>query len=254
MNNNNVRLLRWAAVIGVSIGAFQNTGRAAINPTIYFNAGGDPPQSPGALLPLPQLVASGSGQHTGVFTSNDSGNLSNPDGANTLKVIGSNGVYVPGYVDGINGVAGDSSDYLKITGFAPSTDNIYVALKLDDAGKYIDPSNTTVLNQIIQDINDNPFNPNYQGPLASTVSGQFLGVFPGYDVLLAFPSTFSGGTRPAAGTAEQFDVGFDFTYFSDTHFSSLTVTDVGVVPEPASLGSLAAAGLVLLPRYRRRKL
>jgi hypothetical protein len=243
--------LGWAVVGAAAIAAMQAAALAAPSPLISFSAGG-------STQTLPQLTD----DNPVILNGANSGNFTADPGSNSiLTVTGGFGSYVPQYVNGINntaagGVAGDSSNYLKIAGFDPSTDNIYVALKIDNNGVYVNPtSNATLVNTIISDINADTSDPNYDGPLASTVSGQFEGIFPGYDILLSFPTTFDPASpaRPVAGSPEQFDFGFNFSGYTDTGVTGagITVTDIGLVPEPGCLGLLTAAAL-LLPRYRRR--
>jgi len=237
------RKFKLAILIGTAIAALQAPSFAA-NPTITFTAG-TAPQS------LPQLDNTGGGAI-------NSGSFSASTG-NVLDVTGSNSQYIPGYATNIGvGGNGDSDNYVAIGGFNPSTDAIYVALKLDSGGTYIDP--TTVggmadITAIDTAINDpTAGNPNYGGPLASPITAQFANVFAGYDILLSFPDTFNPGatTRVTAnGGSEQFDVGFDFSSYGGTG-SPVTVTGFAVVPEPGCLGLLTAAGMLLLPRYRRR--
>lgn len=221
-----------AALIGSAIAGLQGVAFAT-PPTIYFNTGGS--------IPSPQLTA-GAGAHQGTFSATN--------GADTLAVTGSNSVYVPGYITSINSGSGDATDYVKFTGFNPTTDDIYFALKLDNNGSPINPSLDA---EVITAINSNPA---YAGAVASAVTGAFTNVFAGYDILLSFPNN---GSRPAAAVSgEQFDFGFDFSSYTDAGIgggsgSGITVTDIGLVPEPACLGLLTAAGLILLPRYRRRQ-
>ena len=237
------KLLKRAILIGAVVAVFQTASFAAPSHiTIYFTPGGSSPA-------LPQLDNTGGG-------ATDSGSFNRASG-NILEVLGGNSVYMPGYITDIGaGGNGDADNYVAISGFGPSTDNIYVALKLDSGGSYIDPSTLggqADIEAIDLAINSDASNPNYLGPLASPVSGAFLNVFAGYDILLSFPDTFNpGGTRIAAGSPEQFDVGFDFRDYTGTG-SPVTVTSFAVVPEPTCLGILGAAGLVLLPRYRRRR-
>jgi hypothetical protein len=231
-----------AAVIGTAIAAFQTASFAA-NPTIYFSTGG-------LGQSVPQLDnGAGGATNSGIF---------NPSNGNILDVTGSNSQYLAGYITNI-GSGGDLDNYVAIGGFSPNTDAIYVALKLDSGGVYIDPTTPTGIADITAidlAINGNSSNPNYGGPLASPVasSAQFSNVFAGYDILLSFPDTFNPGStarNAAALGAEQFDIGFDFTGYTIGE-SPVTVTSFAVVPEPGSLGLLSAAAMLLLPRYRRR--
>jgi len=233
-----------AALVGSQAASLASPPPPVPVPAIYFTPGGSPPS-------LPELTdstsATGNGANTGFFTP--------PGGTNNiLDVVGSHSIYVPGYVNDINNSAtGDQSDYVKVAGFDPPTDAIFAALKLDNNGTPIDPSNSTVINAIITDINtanDATFG---SSALASTITGSFNNVFGGYDILLSFPPAYTGTRTTGTGANGQFDFGFNFTGYSDSGagVGTITVTDVGVVPEPGCLGLLSAAGLLLLPRYRR---
>ena len=137
---------------------------------------------------LPQLTDTGSGANTGVFTPSG--------GANSiLTVVGGNSLYVPAYANDINSAGGgDTSDYVHIGGFTPTTDNVFIGLKLDAGGVPISPSDTTDLDTIINSINvDNNFA--FGTNIASLVPASFDGVFGGYDILLSVPNSFaSAGT------------------------------------------------------------
>jgi len=167
------------------------------------------------------------------------------------------GHYLASFANNINDGAGDASDYVQVNGFNPAKDSPEVyALKLDNNGIYIDPAvpaNSSVITAIISDINTYNF-PAYSGDIASTVSGQFASVFPGYDVLITIPGSYINGLI-IPGSGAQVDFGFDFTNYSDSGAGiatgGLTVSDIGVVPEPASLGLLAVGGMGLLARRKR---
>jgi hypothetical protein len=224
----------------------QTLGTVAAGPVISLT-------SASTAQTLPQLLNNGTppnGAHQGTF--------SNTGGANILAVSGASGGYVPAFANSIKNGAGDANDYVQVNGFNPAKDapEIY-ALKLNNNGTYINPSvgsNASVIAAIIADINTSN-SATFGGSIASTVSGQLASIFSGYDVLVTIPGTYINGlTIPGSGA--QVDFGFDFTNYSDTTVGiatgGLTTSDIGVIPEPGSLGLLAIGGMGLLARRKRR--
>jgi hypothetical protein len=223
--------------------------------------GSPPPPSGGPVITLtsstasqgtlPQLTNNSSpSAHQGKFSSSNSTNVLTVTGPGT-------GNYVAAFANTINNGNGDGNDYVQVNGFNPAKDapEVY-ALKLDLGGTYLNPANsanTSVIAAIINDIN-NANSSTFGANIASTVSGIFAPVFSGYDVLLTFPSGYITGLTP--GTPAEVDFGFDFTGYSDTTAGiatgSLTTTDIGVIPEPASIGMMMLGGLGLLGRRKRK--
>lgn len=236
------KFARCLAILGLSSAGMQAVSFGA-NPTIYFT--GDTVGGPGPTQ-LTNTAGPTTGDNQGIFAPTG--------GTNIVAVTGSSGSYVPGYVTSIansgTGTSGDPSDFVRINGFIPATDSVLVALNLDNNGTALNPvTDGSLIGTIIGDINTN--NPGFGGTLASTVPANLAPQFPGYDVLLTFPSSFVSGLTP--GSPAQFDFGFDFGGYTNGSVTNVTVTDIGVVPEPACLGLLSVVGLALLPRYRRRE-
>jgi hypothetical protein len=222
------KFAKRAVLIGAVVGMLQCVSSAAT--TIYFTDG-DSTQS------LPQI-----GDHSAAVSATFTPASTLLGGYNVLDVTGGNGEYVPGYATDIAGGSGVNTGYVAIGGFAPVTDDIYVALKIDDAGT---PLSSDQISSLITAIGSDP---GYAGASVSTVNFPFTNVFAGYSILLSFPENIN---RPAVGDLGQgqYDVGFDFSSINTDY----DVVAAGVVPEPTSVGVLCAAGLVLLSRRRRNR-
>jgi hypothetical protein len=152
--------------------------------------------------------------------------------ADSINVTGSNGGYQPGFANNINNGAGESTFFLQASGFSPATDQETYALNIKVGGT--DPTlaqDQAIVNDIIV--------AGY-GVTASSVTGQFASLFPGYDILLTGTPGF---TAPAY-------LGINFA--NDINTPGVVVTDVAAVPEPASAAGmlLGAAGLLLGRRKR----
>jgi len=138
------------------------------------------------------------------------------------------------------GNGSDNADF-NFAGFsAGSTIDMLLKFSTTTGG---DPAtNASVLSDIENYINGN----DGTGITVSTVPAAIAASFPGttYDLLL---SATAGANDPFAD--------FDFAAFSDSSVTggSLTVSDIGVVPEPASLGLLVLGGVGLIGRRRSKK-
>lgn len=235
--------------VGISVAvaaAFVSPASATTAPTVYLETGGNG-NLPVGYSSTQVLTNGGTDAHDGAFSLTSSSNV--------LQVSGASSSYMPSYVNGVNSSGtgdasgtGDSIDFLQVSGFGPSSDKEIYALKLDYNGKYLDP--TTIagseqLNYIISDINV-ANSSTYGGVIASTVPSSLMGDFPGYDLIISIPSSYL--STVSTGTPAEFDFGFDFSNFNDSNVSEpVTVTDIGVIPEPASaalLGILAVPALL----------
>jgi autotransporter-associated beta strand protein len=197
-------------------------------------------------------LTSGFGANQGTFTPN------NP--ANQLTVTGNNGSYQPGFVDLINGGAGDSANYVQVGGFVPSNDTEVFLLKLLNNGSALTPGNGTTNNDLMIDQIVNDINTTYDALNSTTAtiaspltSAGYQGNFQGYDVLLTFNSS-------TPGFASNGYFGFNFTDYTASSaggsISNVTVTDIAVIPEPSTLlclGMVMASQWLLGQRRGSRK-
>jgi hypothetical protein len=154
----------------------------------------------------------------------------------TIHVLGSAALgYQPGHATSINSGAGEQKFYVEATGWSPAGDEEIFALNVKVNGA--DPT-AAQDSAIINDINASN-----TGVVASTVSGQFSGGFPGYDILLA--------AGPSANNSPSY-LAIDFS--ADTITSGVTVTDVAAVPEPVAAGTgLTMIGAAAISLGRRRR-
>jgi hypothetical protein len=153
----------------------------------------------------------------------------------TIHLLGSGALgYRPGHATNINGGAGEQKFYVQSTGWNPAGDEEIFALNIKVNGA--DPT-AAQDSAIINDINANN-----TGVFASTVSGQYLGVFPGYDILLT--------AGPSSNNSPSY-LAIDFS--ADTVTTGVMVTDVAAVPEPAAIATLLLLSSASLLLGRRRR-
>jgi hypothetical protein len=168
------------------------------------------------------------GTDQAIFSPNDSDNIIHVTGAGS-------GRYNPGYANSIGPtINGENKFFTEATGWNPTNDQEIYALKIRISNGV--PSAAQDM-AVVNDINGS----NTGNVTASLVSGtQYAALFPGYQILL----TASGGT-----VSPEF-LGIDFT--ADTNTTGVTVTDIAVIPEPASAaGILLGAACFLLGRRKR---
>jgi hypothetical protein len=219
-------LFTVSGYVGGNLGleqAFSVTNTPAISTIVSLSAGSTAPSG------FTKLTASGG---TATFTPNT-------PVADSLNVTPrSSGVYFPGYA-AVTAAGGVATGSIEASGFSPSSDTEVYALKLDLNGVALSPTASQV-QTIVNDINANSAT---DGVVASRVADSASlsnGYFAGYTILL----TSSGSV------ASQDYVAFDFR--KETNVTGLTVTNVAAIPEPASVGVLAAGAVGLLARRRRR--
>jgi hypothetical protein len=162
---------------------------------------------------------------TGVDKATFSPNSPTPD---SINVSGSHGVYTPGFANNINNGAGESAFYVQISGFNPANDLETIALNIKINGA--DPTLAQDAALAAQ------LEPSVVAIGAGSAPGELLTLCPGYDLFV---------TTQALSPV---DFGVNFNWAS---IPGVTVTDVAVVPEPASLaGLLLIGGLALGRRIR----
>jgi hypothetical protein len=154
-----------------------------------------------------------------------------------IHLLGSSATgYVPGHANAIGGAGsgGQNLFYTEVSGWNPTTDLEVFALNIKVNGA--DPT-LAQDSAVMSDINAS----NSGNVTASLVTGgSYASVFPGYDILLT----------AANGTISPEYLGINFA--NDLNTTGVTVTDIAIVPEPASLAVIlpAAAGLLLGRRKR----
>lgn len=218
-------------------------GTGPTGPTITLTSGNVAP--PAGLSQL--LNGASSAQH-GQFT---------PSSGNVLTVTGSSGNYLKGTVNNIGpSAAGDNKDYVQVGGFSPSSDKEIYALKLDQSGTALAPSSAAIAT-IVADINaanDSTFGVTQLASTAAQEASSNAGaaaLFSGYDVFLTIPTAYLSGLTN--GTGFNFNFGFNFSGYTDGAVSNITVTDIGLVPEPGAMLGVLSLGAVGMFSYRRRK-
>jgi hypothetical protein len=174
--------------------------------------------------------------------------LTSTEGAGTnvgvLTVTGSNGSYAPQKLNGspataITGAAATTGN-VQVLGFSPSTDAEVFALAVDSSGTLATGS---ALTAALSDLSSAvAAEGGTVQALTSSATPNISGIFnpAAWNVEVTFPIGVPAG-----------DPYLNWDFSSDTVDPGLTITDVGVVPEPTGLGVLALGGMGLLARRRR---
>jgi hypothetical protein len=140
---------------------------------------------------------------------------------------------------------GVSSPSFQFTGFAQG-DNIDVLLKFSNTSTGGDPvaGDAALLSDIQNYINNNDAGQNLS--VTTTIPANVAAAFPGisYDLMVSTPA-------PAGDPFAD----FNFSGFTGDGLSAgqLGVSDLGIVPEPTSLGLLMLGGVGLVGRRRNKK-
>jgi len=218
-----------------------------------------PAVSHSALL---TITATGSASPAYVGTSNPG----NTSGSSTITVTNTytGGYYVPGLLNKIgNATATDGA--VKISGFVNNdTEIIAVALKVTDGNGTQAPSSQE-LADIIADLNLTVDQSLPTGVVATveSFSGSVTGTLqhdnPGAYTLLTNTNSHDGGQTlelavvlTGTGLTNPQTFGLNFTSETADGMTAVDVTDIAVVPEPASMSLLFLAGLPLLIRPRKK--
>jgi hypothetical protein len=165
-----------------------------------------------------------------------------------LQVTGGNGKYFPGEIQ----VTPAATSYLTITGFSPEGDEEIYAFDVLVNGTEATPSQiSTLINAINGTDGHAPIS-----PAVAAVSGTWLSQLgvnpfpPGSSSPWNLYVDMGNAVDLATGTATY--LGWDVSS-QDPNLVGYTIEQVGVVPEPMSLGLLALGGVGLMARRNRRK-
>jgi len=186
-------------------------------------------------------------------------NPGNTSGSSTITVVNTEtgGYYVPGLLNKI-GNATATNGAVKISGFVSNdTEIIGVALTVTDGNGTQAPS-AQELTDIIADLNLTQSLPT--GVIATVETFSALQTAnPGAATLLTNTNSQDGGQTlelavvlTGTGLTNPQTFGLNFTSETADGMTAVDVTDIAVVPEPASVSVLMLGGLPLLGRRRRK--
>jgi hypothetical protein len=161
--------------------------------------------------------------------------------ANNINVVKGPGAgsYTPGFANNVNNGTGNATDFTAVSGFTAGDQEVY-ALKLKVG---TGTPTSTQISSIVSDISAETGTgvstvANLLSPSAGLAT-QIAGLFPGYDLMLTVTT----------GSATPF-LGFDFS--QETNVAGVVVTDIAVVPEPASAAVLLIGASSLMLGRRKR--
>ena len=220
----NIAVVENVTPGSVSNNTFQLTGNIVSAPIVSLTAGTTVPSATTAFTPL--------------TTANTTFSPATPV-ANSINVAGRNGSYTPGFAN-VNTTGGIATGYVETSGFSPASDTEVYAIKLDQNGTALSPTDAQV-QTIVNDIN--AFSAS-DGVVASRVADSSTlsraGNFGTYDILLTSNNTVAAQ-----------DI-LTFNFANDPNVAGLTVTNIAAIPEPASLAIVTAGAVGLLTVRRRR--
>jgi hypothetical protein len=176
----------------------------------------------------------GLGQNTATFSPNVT-----PNQLSVTKSFPSG--YVPGFASNINSGAGQPQFYVQVGGFNPVTDPEIIGLDLAHAGSLADTTagEEATLAQEINGANGQQGVALTAVPFANA-SPNLQALFPNYDLFLI-------ATGP---TSAPMDWGINL--LNDNGIGGLVVTNMVVVPEPASAAIAVLGAGLMLGRRRKR--
>jgi hypothetical protein len=134
-----------------------------------------------------------------------------------------------------------TTGYLMVHGFSPTSDGEIYALGVDANGS---PATGATLTSIIIDMNAALQLADGSTATVTTVAPAVGALFPFANIELNLPN------GPSPSSASPAILAYDFSTYTTN--GAITVTDIGVVPEPASLGMLVLGGFGMLGRRRKK--
>jgi len=166
---------------------------------------------------------------------------SNTAAATPITLVGTgNGGYQPVEVSVASGA--QAKGELTVTNFNPASDKEIYVLEANSNGT---PLTSAQLNQIITDMQAALAPSNGSVGLFSSLPATIQALFHGtYNLEITFPT---GNAATGATNPDVF--AYDFTGY--TTIPNVTLSAIGVVPEPTGVGVLVLGGLGLMARRRR---
>jgi len=222
----------------IKYGATHVSATDVINnvPVLVIVIGTTPPPPGHAIVSFGATAPTNYGVQITNGTGNNQGTFK-PVG-NVLATSGSGGSYTVASVTGINGGAGDATDYVEATGFTTGDEEIFALDVL---------------------VNGTQATAGQLSTLVTAINAGGGGALPSVGVVA---STQSPVPDPFASTYNLFldplglptgFLGLDLSSAGDSALSGYTFSAVAVVPEPMTLGLLAVGGVGLMTRRSRRK-
>jgi hypothetical protein len=166
----------------------------------------------------------------------------NTAAAAPITLVGSNGGYQAVEISVASGA--QTKGELTVTNFNPASDKEIYVLEANSNGT---PLTSAQLTQIITDLQAALTPANGSVGLFSSLPATIQALFHGtYNLEVTLPT----GNAPTAGAATNPDeLAYDFSQY--TTIPGVTITAIGVVPEPTGVGVLVLGGIGLMARRRR---
>jgi hypothetical protein len=170
--------------------------------------------------------------------------------AGTINLSGGNGIYGAREISVPN--TAQLAGELTVTGFNPPGDKEIYVLAVDSSGSLATTDLSLIISQLQAAITTGE---NGSGPVDATVTT--FASLPASIQGLFTPNTYNIAiTFPTGNDASGFATSPDSLVWNFGRFfvGYITVTNVGVVPEPGSVGVLLLGGIGLMGRRRRRRI